>query len=128
MEGKSPISRSAAVLAELKAREPIFHHPELGTTRQDFERMMAEDFWEVGASGRTYSRQYVLNTLENRPAQPEEGARVMSDFQCREISAITYLVTYTLAQGIRITRRSTLWRRGEEGWQALYHQGTLVES
>ena len=27
----------AAVLEELIRREPIFHHPELGTTRSDFE-------------------------------------------------------------------------------------------
>jgi hypothetical protein len=38
------------VLAELSRREPIFHRPELGTTRADFEKMTVEDFWEVGAS------------------------------------------------------------------------------
>jgi hypothetical protein len=32
------------VLAELSAREPIFHRPELGTSRADFERMTVEDF------------------------------------------------------------------------------------
>ena len=31
------------VLAELSAREPIFHRPELGTSRADFERMTVED-------------------------------------------------------------------------------------
>ena len=39
------------VLEELKRREPIFHHPEFGTTRADFERQVTEDFWEIGASG-----------------------------------------------------------------------------
>jgi hypothetical protein len=38
------------VLNELIQREPIFHRPELGTTRQDFENMTVETFWEVGAS------------------------------------------------------------------------------
>jgi len=53
----------APVLAELSAREPIFHRPEFGTSRADFERMTAEDFWETGASGRRYSRESVLNEL-----------------------------------------------------------------
>jgi hypothetical protein len=51
----------AHILEELQAREPIFHHPEFGTTRDDFESMTDQDFWEVGASGRRYSREYVIN-------------------------------------------------------------------
>ncbi|MBN3908126.1 MAG: hypothetical protein HWQ35_16730 [Nostoc sp. NMS1] len=53
------------VLNELIQREPIFHRPELGRTRADFEQMTESTFWEVGASGRRYSRQYTatLTTL-----------------------------------------------------------------
>jgi hypothetical protein len=36
-------------------------------------------------------------------------------------------LTYTLHQGARITRRSTIWRRTGEGWKIVYHQGTMVE-
>jgi len=42
------------VLEELIKREPIFHRPEFGTTRADFENMTSPDFWEIGASGRRY--------------------------------------------------------------------------
>jgi hypothetical protein len=58
------------ILAELSRREPVFHRPELGTTRADFEKMTAEDFWEVGASGRCYSRADVLDALDKRYATP----------------------------------------------------------
>ena len=54
------------VLKELMRREPIFHHPEFGTTRPDFEKMTEAMFWEVGASGRRYSREYILDVLEER--------------------------------------------------------------
>jgi hypothetical protein len=40
------------VLEELKRREPIFHKPEFGVTRRDFANMTANEFWEMGASGR----------------------------------------------------------------------------
>jgi hypothetical protein len=117
-----------AVLEDLKLREPIFHHPEFGTTRKDYEAMTDEDFWEVGASGRRYSREFVLDTLENRAPDPDESAWLTRDFQCREIAVNNYLITYTLHQGKRMTRRATLWRRTAAGWKVLYHQGTVVET
>ena len=54
------------VLDELRAMEPLFHRRELGTARSHFEAMTTDDFWEVGASGRAYSREYVLEILEER--------------------------------------------------------------
>jgi len=115
------------VLNELIQREPIFHRPELGTTRTDFERMTDTGFWEVGASGRRYSRQFVLDELEKRYANPAEDLWQTRDFHCLEIAADNYLLTYTLLQGARVTRRSTIWRRTAEGWKIVYHQGTVVE-
>ncbi len=88
-------------------REPIFHRPELGTARADFEAQTAPDFWEVGASGRRYSREEVLDALEARHAQPHDDEWETSDFHCREIGPDSYAVTYVLRQGERITRRLT---------------------
>jgi len=116
-----------AVLEELKQREPIFHRPELGTTRGDFENMTDPSFWEVGASGRRYSRDFILDTLENRMLQGFEDIWETLDFHCLEIAPENYLVTYTLLQGARVTRRATLWRRTSSGWKILYHQGTVVD-
>lgn len=56
----------AGILEELSRREPIFHRPELGTSRTDFEAMTEVGFWETGASGRRYSREFVLEELERR--------------------------------------------------------------
>jgi hypothetical protein len=121
------------VLTELSAREPIFHRPEFGTTRADFESMMAQDFWETGASGRRYSRASVLDELEKRFSCPMRRTREdvweTRDFHCRRLGPDTYLLTYTLLQGqTRLTRRATVWRRSAAGWKILYHQGTIVEA
>jgi hypothetical protein len=114
------------VIEELIAREPIFHRLELGTSRADFERLTAPDFWEVGASGRIYGREVVWETLEKRYAHPVDDPWETSDFRCRELAQGTYLLTYTLAQGERLTRRMTIWQRHAGGWQILYHQGTVI--
>jgi hypothetical protein len=116
------------VLAELSRREPIFHRPEFGTTRADFERMTAEGFWETGASGRRYSRQFVLDELEKRFAAPHNDVWQTSEFQCRRLGEDTYLLTYTLLQDhVRLTRRATIWCRTADGWKIIYHQGTVVQ-
>jgi len=114
------------VLKELMKREPIFHQPEFGISRQDFENMTETTFWEVGASGRRYSREYVLDVLEERQKNPSEDIFKTKDFHCLEISLNNYLLTYTLIQGDRITRRATIWRRTNNGWKIVYHQGTIV--
>jgi hypothetical protein len=118
----------AQILAELAAREPIFHRPEFGTTRADFERMLTEDYWETGASGRRYTRAFVLDELEQRFSRPHEDTWETSDFHLSALSGDTYLLTYTLLQDHkRLTRRATIWRNTAEGWKAVYHQGTIVQ-
>lgn len=116
------------VLAELSRREPIFHRPEFGSTRADFERMTAEDYWETGASGRRYSRPFVLDGLEERFSVPHEDVWETRDFHCRRLSEDTYLLTYTLLQDhARLTRRATIWRNTAEAWKIVYHQGSIVQ-
>jgi hypothetical protein len=116
------------ILAELSSREPIFHRPEFGTTRAGFESMMAEDFWETGASGRRYSRQFVLDELEKRYSAPHAEVWETSGFQCRRLAEDVYLLTYTLLQDkARLTRRATIWQKTSDGWKIVYHQGTVVQ-
>ena len=117
----------AALLRELIEREPIFHRPELGTTRGDFERMTAVDFWEVGASGRIYDRPFVLDMLEQRHRTPQVEDLQAFDFRIRELSSDTYLLHYTLLPGERKTRRTTVWKRERDGWKIVFHQGTIVQ-
>jgi hypothetical protein len=83
-------------------------------------------FREVGASGCRYSRTYVLDTLEQRYAQPVAKAWKTRDFHCLEIAPNHYLLTYSLVQEERVTSRVTLWKHSPASWQILFHQGTVV--
>lgn len=114
------------VLEELQRREPIFHAQEFGTTIDDFERAVAPEYWEVGATGRRYSRNFILQTFQAIP--PVGGAEEWEcrDFGIRQLGPDTYLLTYTLNQWERLTRRVTIWQRTADGWRILYHQGTAV--
>jgi len=115
--------------AELRALEPIFHRSPPGTSRAQFAAMVADDYWEVGASGTVYRRDEVLDVLERRYADPAYDPMAglgVSDFACRAADERTWLVTYGLRQDARLTRRLTLWRREGDTWVALYHQGTVI--
>jgi hypothetical protein len=116
------------VLEELQRREPLFHRPEFGTSRADFERMIADDYWEIGASGNRYDRDFVLDVLEEPQRGLVKDPWETSDFECRQLSADTYLLTYLLLQdGTRASHRATIWQRDGANWRALYHQGTVTE-
>jgi hypothetical protein len=118
-----------AVLEQLKAREPVFHRLEPGAVRADLESMTDAQFCEVGASGRRYGREYVLDLLEKRFENPGQDVWEVSDLRCLELARDTYLVTYTLLQQKqRVTRRSSIWRKSGQLWKIVYHQGTVVEA
>jgi hypothetical protein len=119
------------ILDELRRREPIFHRPVFGTTTAEFERATLPDYWEVGASGRRYSRDFILDWTKNSPnhfIDAEAAGWQAFEFGLRQLCPDTYLLTYTLDQAGRRTRRSTIWQRSEDGWRVLYHQGTTISA
>jgi len=115
------------VLEELRSREPIFHTERFGRSAEEFERSTAPDFWEVGASGRRYSRDFILG-MRSREALVDADAAgwSASGFGLRRLGPDCFLLTYTLDQQGRVTRRATVWERVSETWRIVYHQGTVV--
>lgn len=111
---------------QLRAREPIFHHAQVGATRDVFEAITAADYWEVGASGHIYDRDFVIDTLVDRYSVHHDDPWTIEDFSVRRLADDVFLATYELNQNGRRSRRATIWRRTETDWIAEYHQGTLM--
>ena len=117
------------ILEELRRREPIFHTPRFAATLDEVEHAVAPEFWEVGASGRRYSRSFILHMLATDPARyvnAEEAGWTADGFAVRRLGPSTYLLTYLLDQAGRRTRRVTIWEQAADGWRILYHQGTPI--
>src|SRR5579864_2085688 len=111
MRDDSPFARTdpklLPILDELQRREPIFHRPDYASSVEEFDRLMAADYWEIGASGRRYDRGFILETLAaNPPADSNSAGWHATGFACRSLADDTYLLTYTLDQNGRITQRS----------------------
>jgi hypothetical protein len=67
---------------------------------------------------------------ENPPIDATTARWRASGFALRALGpagdTATYLLTYSLRQSDRLTRRSTIWQKAPTGWTILYHQGTVV--
>lgn len=116
----------APLLKDLRTLEDLFHAAYPDATPPDFDRLVAADFWEVGATGRPYSRAFARQVLADRHGRPDPATWVTDDYHLQEAGPGVYLLTYRLRQPSRVTRRLTVWRRESAGWRAVYHQGTMV--
>jgi len=116
------------IKSELLNLEPLFHHQELGTSKEIFENMITADYWEVGASGKVYTKEFIIQTLIERYSKPYFEEIEIKNFSCQEIENNSFFITYELVQNkTRHTRRLTIWKKIESSWKALYHQGTIIE-
>ena len=113
-------------------REPIFHHREFTNCRKDVENETTDDYFEISASGCDYTRDFVLDYLENRYKEEAEDDFTkdnwrVEDFKIKFLAPSLYLVNYTLHGQGRITKRGEIWKGDlENGLKVMYHQGTVV--
>lgn len=129
----SAVDAPPEIVAELRAREPITHHDPIGADRAAIEELLVGDFFEVGASGRVYDRERVIDIVVDR-YERDDSAVVgeIEDFRVRVAGPETYIVTYTLLQpdghSVRTTRRATVWTNVSGAWRIVYHQGTIADA
>lgn len=83
--------------------------------------LIADDFLEFGASGRTWDVATTRRTLAGgAPAGPVE----LLDFAIDELAPGVVLTTYRLGEP-RPSNRSSIWMHRDDRWQMRFHQGTL---
>ena len=92
--------------------------------------LLADDFFEIGASGTRYTKDDVIRLLSEAPAD-----RITAhDFRAAEIATDTIHATFTeekesYAHGGRIVSlRSSIWQKRNGRWQMIFHQGTKISS
>lgn len=121
--------RTEAEVAELlRAQELALLDPDVRRNRERVLDLLAADFEEFGASGRTWTRDEIVHLLATEDYDPP----VMEDFKCRLMAPGVALVTYrtvrthgeTAARGT--TNRSSIWIEEGGHWRVRFHQGTPV--
>lgn len=114
------------LLAELTSLERELHHAGLICTEQRLQQLLHADFYEVGRSGRIYTREIVLRFLAT---QTEPLAASSDAFALKQLSSNSILLTYRSMHPSRDGKseyayRCSVWMRAQVDWQLIYHQGT----
>jgi hypothetical protein len=86
--------------------------------------LIADDFLEIGASGRRWSAAEVRGLLATEAVTPLP-AEALDEFAATEVAEGVVLVTYRLGGG-RPSERSSIWIRRDGRWQVRFPQGTRL--
>ena len=91
------------------------------------EKHLADDFFEFGRSGKTYTRAQLLAQSRH----PISALLPLPNLRIRMLNTDTAQITYfsavTSDAVVEHGRRSSIWSRTEEGWIMQFHQGTAYE-
>ncbi|WIM72368.1 DUF4440 domain-containing protein [Corynebacterium suedekumii] len=86
------------------------------------QELPAPDFFGIGASGRQWDREAILNLLSH-----ESGVDIqMSHLAGRALTPEIIQVFWVSEQQGRRARRTSLWQQADGRWQQVYHQGTAL--
>ncbi len=116
-----------SLLETLRSLEVELHHPGVRCSRGRLEQLLTPDFYEVGRSGRQYSRSTVIEFLLNETSPPNVQS---DDFNAVKLGDSVALLTYRSAhieasgQLRNHTLRASIWVNLDGRWQVRYHQGT----
>ena len=100
------------------------------------ESLIADDFIEYGSSGLTYSKQDILERLQQEH-NPHPTIATITDFEIIELSDTLiqsrYKTDKTIDSHTTTSLRSSLWRKeiandADTGntWRIFFHQGTPI--
>jgi len=116
--------------SELKRLEQELWMEATRFDRPYMEKVMAQDFFEFGRSGRVYQREDTLtierSTIDAKIPLQDLSIRLLS----KDVAQVTYTSYVTYSGVTEVGRRSSIWSRtgdsSKEAWQLRFHQGTAV--
>jgi hypothetical protein len=110
--------------AQLERLEESLWRGETRFDRALMERVLAEDFFEYGRSGRTYEREQTLGAsrAEIKATLPLPGLRIR--LLAPDVAQVSYNSAVEYDGVMEYGRRSSIWSRRGDSWELRFHQGT----
>ncbi|MFN7729992.1 MAG: DUF4440 domain-containing protein [Bdellovibrio sp.] len=120
-------SEDKNLFAELIKNEKALIDP---TTRKNPEvlyPLLSPTFFEFGCSGRVWQRPDTIKGLSSTDAANADAA----DFKLHRLSSDVVLLTFKTLKldgsgNSSSALRSSIWKKNENGWQMMFHQGTKM--
>ena len=117
----SPDDRARVIAAAWAAEEQLLT-PDVRRDSSALRRLLAEDFVEIGQSGRRWTRDDILAALV---CDPGRGDGEITEREARRLAPGLVLLHYLLRFDGRSSRRTSIWRCEPEP-RCVFHQGRSV--
>ena len=109
--------------------ERSLHRGSIRRSREKLDGLLHDDFIEIGASGRVYNKEQIIEALLNETPFTINA----SDFELRlfseDIAQLKYKTQNTVDNDLMpTTLRSSIWKKEGTIWKMIFHQGTLVQA
>ncbi|MGN7969206.1 GNAT family N-acetyltransferase [Microbacterium sp. 22296] len=114
---------AARLVADAWAAEERLLDPAVRGDADDLAGLLANDFTEIGQSGRRWTRADIIDALIAET--PNSGPPVIEEREGRPLGPDTVLLTYLLRIDDRRSRRSSVWRCDPRP-RCVFHQGTTL--
>lgn len=111
------------VLDELRALEASLWSDSQRFDRAHMDDLLHPSFFEVGQSGRRYSREDIIG-VPHRPINASEFVDFKAFALGESVVVLTYAIESAFAGIQVITRRLSIWSNSTGRWLLCYHQGT----
>lgn len=114
--------------------EQSLHLPDVRSSRESVEALLASDFSEIGASGRFHDRSTTVDGLLGEVPAAQARLPIVQDFVADRLAEDVVLVTYRSLREAsddlskRSTLRSSIWVLEGGNWRMRFHQGTIIPS
>jgi hypothetical protein len=117
-----------SIAATIKELELSLLKPEVRSSKEALDKLLAEDFIEIGTSGATYTKQDILERLPNNTDSVDY---TVTDFTVEipdENTAITTFKTIRVTNDtdIIISQRSSHWRNTDGHWKIFSHNAIKI--
>lgn len=102
--------------------EEMLLNLEVRASREQLDKLLADDFFEIGSSGYIFTK---ADCLEDGVVLTE---MTLHHFEMRELADDLVLTTYFNVDKTRNrnTWRSSIWKKKDDVWQMCFHQGTIT--
>lgn len=103
--------------------------PEVRSSSEELDRILADDFMEIPSTGTTYDKAHALNRIPDEVAptftQQDYEVRILGE----ELAQLIYKATVQRPneEFKSYSLRNSIWKLNGEVWQMLFHQGTPCE-
>ncbi|MGD8189290.1 DUF4440 domain-containing protein [Brevibacillus ginsengisoli] len=109
--------------AHILELEECLLKPEIRESPVELDKLLADDWFEVGSYGNVWYKKDCENGLKS-------FKMTINDFKLHPLSNDVVLATYHLTDETRMihTMRSSIWKLTNGCWQMFYHQSTIIHN